>query len=126
MVFTNAQTTAFFTDAAQMGLDARTRAFFDADEGITSVASLGGFLDNEIWDQVLSNARKPPQVVNPPQGDPNHVAAVAVGGLINQAPFRISAKSLQRLKISAIAVSYYEMTDRALSPQNMHWNRILQ
>ena len=107
-----------------MGLTARTRGFLNTDEGIDSVAALGGFLGKEIWDQVLSNARKPPQVVNPAAGNPGHVAAVAVGALINQAPFTISAKSLQRLMVSAVAVSFYEQTDRPLSHQNMHWDRI--
>ena len=124
MVFTALQTTAFFTDAAQMGLPARTRTFLDIEEGIDSVASLGSFLDKDIWDQVLSNARKPPQVVNPPAGDAGHVAGLAVGALMNQAPYRVSAKSLLRLMISATAVLYYEQTGRALTAANMHWNRV--
>ena len=124
MVFTAAQTTAFFTEAAQMSLPARTRNYLRNEEGIDSVASLEGFLDKDIWDQVLSNARRPPQVVNPAAGNAIHVAGVAVGALMNQAPYGISARSLLRLKISAKAVSFYEQTGRALSAVNMHWNRI--
>ena len=124
MVFTALQTTAFFTDAAQMSLPARTRTYLRNEEGIDSVASLEGFLDKDIWDQVLSNARRPPQVVNPAAGNAIHVAGVAVGALMNQAPYGISARSLLRLRISAKAISYYEQAGRALSAGNMHWNRI--
>ena len=108
MVFTALQTTAFFTEAAQMSLPACTRNFLDDEEGTNSVASLGSFLDKDIWDQVLSNACKPPQVVNPHAGEAGHVAGLAVGTLVNQAPYRVSDKSLLRLRISATAVSYYE------------------
>ena len=107
-----------------MALPNRTRVFLRDEEGIDSVASLSNFLDKDIWDQVLANARKPPQVVNPPAGDAGHVAGLAVGALMNQAPYRVSAKSLLRLKISATAVSYYEQTGRALTAANMHWNRV--
>ena len=124
MVFTAAQTTAFFTEATQMSLPVRTRNYLSNEEGIDSVASLEGFLDKDIWDQVLSNARRPPQVVNPPANEAGHVAGVAIGALMNQAPYGISARSLLRLKISAKAISYYEQTGRALSTGNMHWNRI--
>ena len=124
MVFTAAQTTAFFTEATQMSLPVRTRNYLSNEEGIDSVASLEGFLDKDIWDQVLSNARRPPQVVNPPANEAGHVAGVAIGALMNQAPYGISARSLLRLRISAKAISYYEQAGRALSAGNMHWNRI--
>ena len=104
MVFTAAQTTAFFTEATQMSLPVRTRNYLSNEEGIDSVASLEGFLDKDIWDQVLSNARRPPQVVNPPANEAGHVAGVAIGALMNQAPYGISARSLLRLKISAKAI----------------------
>ena len=71
-----------------------------------------------------SNARRPPQFVNPPAGNAAHVAGVAPGALMNQAPYGISARSLLRLMISAKAVSFYEQTGRSLSAVNMHWNRI--
>ena len=46
MPIANAQTTAFFTDAGQMGLSARTRTFLQS-EGIDNVSDLGEFTTAE-------------------------------------------------------------------------------
>ena len=110
MVFTNPQTTAFFTDAAQMALEARTRVFL-ATEGITTVDDLKEFTTSESWKQILENAKYPPQIADP--ANPGHMIA--------QAPFRISAKSLIRLKVAALAVAYYEDTSRPLTAAGMQW-----
>ena len=89
MPITNAQATAFFTEAAQMGLSHRTRAFLQT-EGINTVDDLGEFTTAEDWKQIVDNARKPPMIP-----DPGHPAAQ-----IHQEPFRIPTKSLNRLKLS--------------------------
>ena len=108
MVFTNPQTTAFFTDAAQMALEARTRVFL-ATEGITTVDDLKEFTTSESWKQILENAKYPPQIADP--ANP--------GQLMAQPPFRISAKSLIRLKVTALAVAYYEDTSCPLTAPSM-------
>ena len=80
MVFTNAQTTAFFEDRAQMHLEGRTQIFLQS-EGITNVTDLEEFVTDESWKQVLENCKRPPQIT--------------VGGVLqDQAPFRIGARSL--------------------------------
>ena len=61
MVFTNPQTPAFFTDAAQMALEDRTRLFL-ATEGITTMDDLKEFTTSESWKQILENAKYPPQI----------------------------------------------------------------
>ena len=113
MVLTAGQTTAFFTDAAQMGLSARTRGFLQS-EGITMVEDLAEFSSKDAWTQIVENCKRPPQVAN------------AAGVLVNQAAFHIGAKSLHRLKVAAIAVEYYAATDRALTAQAMQWDSTLK
>ena len=113
MVFTAAQTTSFFEDADQMGLAHRTRVFLQG-EGITTVEDLSEFTSDDVWKQIVANARKPPQTVN------------AAGDLVDQAPFQIGAKALQRLKVAAIAVEYYASTARPLTAGAMVWNSRLK
>ena len=110
MPITNAQATAFFTEAAQMGLSNRTRAFLQT-EGINTVDDLGEFTTAEDWKQIVDNARKPPMIPDP--------ANPAVQ--IHQEPFRIPTKSLNRLKVAAIAVKHYEETSRELTAPIMQW-----
>ena len=111
MPITNAQTVAFFTDAAQMGLSARTRAFLQT-EGIDSVADLGEFTTTADWKQIVDNARKPPMIP-----DPNNAA-----NQIHQEPFRIPTKSLNRLRVAVRAVKHYEETSRELTAAMMTWD----
>jgi hypothetical protein len=108
MVFTIAQTTAFFTAPDQMGLEARTRVHLQS-EGIVNVEDLAEFKDDDDWKQVIENCRKPPKIPD------------ANGVLQEQEAFRIGAKSLHRLKVAAKAVRYYQGTDRPLSAANMQW-----
>jgi len=44
---------------------------------------------------------------------------------IPQTPFVSGAKSIKRIKIAAIAVSYYTSIDRDTTPNNMHYQRTL-
>ncbi len=113
MVFTAAQVTAFFEDGNQMGLSNRTRVYLGT-EGIAHPSDLVDFVESEAWDQLIENCKRPPQVPDPANA----------GQLINQAPFRLPAKSLTRLRIAAKVVEYYVMTSRPLSATNMMWVRL--
>eukprot|EP00956_Cyclotella_meneghiniana_P044140 scaffold303339_cov89-Cyclotella_meneghiniana.AAC.1 len=113
MVLTAGQTTAFFTDANQMGLTARTRGYLQT-EGISMIEDLLEFSSKDSWTQIVENCKRPPQVTD------------AAGNLVNQAAFHIGAKSLHRLQVAAIAVEYYAATDRTITPQAMQWDTTLK
>jgi len=115
MVLTGPQTTAFYTDAAQMALSARTRGYLQG-EGITSVDDLAEFTEKDCWKQILENCKYPPRIPDP--ANP--------GAMIQQESFRISAKSIMRLKVAAIAVEYYAATDRPLTAGAVVWNSRLK
>ena len=108
MVFTGAQTTAFFENNVQMGLENRVRVYLQ-DEGINDVDDLEEFATNEAWSQVLENCKRPPRVAN------------AAGVLQEQAAYRIGAKSLRRLKVASKCVAYYAATGRDRTADNMMW-----
>ena len=110
MVLTNAQTTAFFTDAHQMNLPGRTRIFLQS-KGITSPEDLAKFTTKEAWEQVLENCKRPPQIPDP--------ANAAL--MINDQPYRMPAKSLMRLKVAALAIKYYQDTARPLTAGMLIW-----
>ena len=57
MVFTVAQTTAFFTDADQLAITAETRIQL-ATEGLANVEDLAEF-DDESLKQITDNLRRP-------------------------------------------------------------------
>ena len=58
MVFTAAQTTTFFENAAQMGLENRVRVYLQ-DEGINDVDDLEEFTTSESWKQIIENCKRP-------------------------------------------------------------------
>ena len=109
------QTTAFFTEDGQMGLSARTRTYLQ-DEGIVTADDLSEFATKDSWTQVIDNCRKPPKIPDP----------INAGQLIEQEAFRIKSKSLMRLKVAAIAASYYEATSRPLTATSMTWTHRLK
>ena len=113
MVFTAPQVTAFFEDAAQMGLSNRTRLYLQ-DEGITHPDDLFEFTDKDAWAQIVETCKRPPQVpgvgVNAP--------------LVSQQPFQLPAKSLLRLKVASKVVEFYMRTARPLTAANMRWVRL--
>jgi hypothetical protein len=114
-MITAPQTTAFFTDMAQIGLPARTRAYLQ-DEGIVTVSDLADFTKKDSWNQVVENCKRPPYMPDP--ANP--------GALIARQPFRISAKSLNRLKVAAIAVEYYAETNHTLTAASVVWTSRLK
>lgn len=113
MVLTAAQTTAFFTDAGQMGLEARTRNQLQL-EGIVNVEDLAEFTEDDTWKQIIDNCRRPPKITD------------ATGALVEQEAFHISGKSLHRIQVAAVAVEYYLATGRPLSAAIIEWNTTLK
>ena len=93
MVFTNAQTHSFFTDADQMGLSDPTVNRL-ATKGITAVGDLSEFSKENINNLATTTRRDP--------------AAPAFG-----------VKSQKRIIISANLVYYYELIGRTISHVNM-------
>ena len=112
MVFTNAQTTAFFEDADQIGLSNRTRVEMQ-NEGVLTVDDLDDFEDSD-WDKIVENLRRPPRLPDP----------VNPGQVIAQNPFVMGARSTKRLKIAAAAVRFYKATDRAIEHGMMKWSTL--
>ena len=108
MVLTAAQTTAFFTDAAQMALAAATHAQIQV-EGITQVSDLAE-LDDDGFDTLTANLRKPVGRVP----DPNPHAAA--GATIPTPPFVFGVKSQLRLNsgIRFPEYSYQDTVDTTL------------
>ena len=115
MPLTNQQTTDLFTQPDQMGLEARTWAFL-TNEGIQFADDMSIFKKKESWKQLLENCKRPPQIA-----DPNNP-----GQMIDDRPYRIGAKSLMRLRVLAVAVSYYEETARPLSVASVQWDQRLK
>ena len=113
MVFTPLQITAFFEEAAQMGLPHRTRQYLQG-EGINHPDDLAEFTEKEAWAQIVEACKRPPQVAAPAGG----------GALQNQVPFQLPAKSLLRLRVAAMVVEYYNRTSRPLTAANMSWTRL--
>ena len=114
MVFTNAQTTAFFQDAGQMSIPPATVAQL-VNEGIQNVEDLEEFGDDE-FKQIANNLKSPPAIPDP--ANP--------GAMIRPPPFVLGAKSLKRLKIAADAVRYYQAIGRDLTAGNMNYTNTLK
>ena len=118
MVFTAAQTAAFFTGANQMAIPNETVAAL-VNEGITSVDDLIDF-DKDSLLQVAESLRKPGDRI--PNPDPN----AAPGATIPRPPYTFGAKSHKRLLSACDIVRYYETVGRPTSSQNMQWNPIIR
>ena len=108
MVFTANQVTAFFEDAAQMGLDHRTRVFLQG-EGIVTPEDLAEFAEEDSWKQLLENCKRPPQI---PDG---------AGNLVDQQPFRLGSKSLRRMKTAALAIKHFIEVGRNIEAHMVMW-----
>ena len=107
------QTTAFFTAAAQIGLDARTYEFLQS-EGVHTISDLFD-INSDIIDTIAANARKPTGRV--PNPDPN----AAPGSTIPTPPYPIAAKSLHRLKVSIRMLKYLAKTGRPVEAATLQW-----
>ena len=98
MVFTAAQTTAFFEDENQMAIPHATMEQL-VNEGISAVADLSEF-DKESIKAIAYNLRWP----------------------LAGNPFVFGAKSQRRLIIVCDLVRYYEKVGRTLSAANVQWS----
>jgi hypothetical protein len=117
MVFTNAQTTAFFEDANQMAIPALTRLQLQT-EGIVTIDDLEEFQEDTLK-QIVDNLRRPSGRV---PADPN----APDGPTIPTPPFVFGAKSLNRLTAAADVVRYYQTTGRELGAVNMRWDPVIK
>ena len=118
MVITAAQTTAFFTEPAQMALPAATHVAI-AQEGLEDLADLVKFYERSLK-KITENLRRPGGRV--PDPDPN----AAAGATILTSAFVFGANSQLRLKAAFDIAQYYETTSRALSAGNMRWNPVIK
>ena len=96
-----------------MGLDNRTRVDSLDAERISTVDGMAEWND-DAWDSWFVNCKRHDKIPDPA----NH------GQLIAQAPFRISVKSIKRLKAAARLVRYYESIGVVLTPANISWDTI--
>ena len=103
MVLTAAQTNAFFTQAAQMGIPAATVNQL-AIEGIATVDDLVDF-DKDTIEQMANNLRRPP------------------GGA---AAFAFGARSQKRLLTATKLVRFYDTIGRTITAANIQWNPIMR
>ena len=111
MVLTNAQTTAFFTEATQTAIPTGTLARMEQ-EVIKTVDDLGEFQKASLK-QVVDNLRNPGGKI--PNPDPN----AAQGATIPTPPFTFGAKSLLRMTITCDIVRYYKTVGQALTAANI-------
>lgn len=117
MVFTAAQTTAFFENPGQMAIPAATRAQLQT-EGIISVDDLSEF-DNDNLKQISENLRRPSGRIPVDPNNPN-------GPTMPTPPFVFGAKSFNRIKASADIIRYYETVDRVITAGNMQWDPVIK
>ena len=111
MVLTNAQTTAFFEDAAQMGIPHATVVQLQ-EEGIDQVDDLVDF-DKDTITQVAANLRRPAgRIADPTPG-------AAAGATIPTPSFVFGAKSQMRLTSAASLLRYYNTVGRNTTAGNL-------
>ena len=118
MVLTAAQNTAFFEDAAQMGIPHETVIQLQQ-EGISTVADLADF-DEDSLKQLADNLRRP----GGRAPDPNPGAAP--GATIPTPPFAFGAKSQKRLLVACNLVRHYNTVGRMITAANMQWNTVMR
>jgi hypothetical protein len=115
MVFTIAQTTAFFKAQDQMGIPTDTRLQL-ANEGIEDVSDF----DKDKLMQVSNNLQHPGgRIANP---DPNTPPRATIA----QPLFVFGAKPQKYLLVACDMVRYYEMIARELSATNMCWKPVIK
>ena len=118
MVFTAAQTTAFFEHADQMGIPHVTMVQLQAEE-ITSVSDLADF-NKDSLQQLADNLRCPGGCIP----DPN--PAAQPGSTIPTPPFIFGAKSQSRIAVVCDLVNYYRTVGCDLTAANLQWNTVMK
>ena len=119
--FTQAQLTAFFTNAPQMALSVAQRDRL-AQEGLILVEDFVDFKDDQL-DQAAKNMRTSIPGFPTTQPDANGVVLVAAVPAVNLV--LISARCMLRLKVASIAYHCYESIERAITPSNMNYTCVL-
>ena len=127
MAFNAATTTAFFTNAPQMGLtnEARIRL---AVEGLATVDDFADF-DAKSLETAVDNLRtyiRPIPAIPEVLDANNNVIQAAVPAVPGLRPCIITARQLTRLKVAAIAYAYYADIGRTLTPANMNYTNVLR
>ena len=118
MVLTAAQTTSFFENTDQMGVQHATVVQL-ALEGIQTVDNLADF-DKEALQQLADNLRRPGGRV------PNPEPGAAAGSTILTPAFVFGAKSQKHLGIACELVWYYNPVGRNLTAANILWNNVFK
>jgi hypothetical protein len=118
MLLTAAQRTAFFEDAAQIGIPNMTVVQLQA-EGLDGLEDLADF-DKETIERIASNLRRPAGRI----ADPNPGAAA--GATIPTPPFAFGAKSQQRLIHSTKLIQFYDTIGHAATAVNLQWTRVMK
>jgi hypothetical protein len=118
MPLTAAQQTAFFEEAAQMGIPNATVVQLQQ-EGIDNVDDLVDF-DKDTIEQIAANLRRPAGRI----ADPNPNAAA--GATIATPPFVLGAKSQQRLIFASKLVRYYNTVGRNATAGNLQWTPVMK
>ena len=116
MVWTAAQTTAFFENQAQMAIPHATVVQL-ANEGISNVEDLADFKEDGLK-QLADNLRRPGGRVP----DPN--PAAGAGATIPTPAFVYGAKSQMRIGVMCNLVRYYKDTGRDITPAMMQWTQV--
>ena len=109
MPFTDAQTLAFFTDAAQMGIPAGTREKL-REEGIDTLEDLKEF-DRESIKRIAESLRCPGGRIADPDGDEP--------AMVPTPPFVFGARSQKRMAEAAEPVRHCDTIQRAFTPINV-------
>jgi hypothetical protein len=118
MPLTAAQTTAFFQDAAQMGIPNETVVQLQA-EGIDTVDDLAEF-DKDTIEQIAANLRRPAGRI------PDPSPGAAAGATIATPPFPLGAKAQMRLIVATELVRYYVTVGRNITAGNIQWNQVMK
>ena len=118
MPLTAAQQTAFFEDAAQMGIPNATAVQLQQ-EGINNVDDLVDF-DKGTIEQIAANLRRPAGRI----ADPNPGAAA--GATVPTPPFVFGAKSQQRLIFAAKLIRCYDTVGRNTTAGNLQWTPVMK
>ena len=98
MVITNAQATAFFETAPQMGIRHRTVVKL-TEEGIVTISNLSEFT-TECLKQISENLRRPTGQ------EPDPTPGAAAGATISVQPFVLGAKRQMRLRAASQLVRF--------------------
>ena len=118
MAITAGATTAFFTDAAQMGLTPETRARL-VTEGIKTVDDLVEN-DAKTIKSIAENLRRPGGRIPDPANGPNDIATIP------QPPFTFGARSQHRLAEACDLLRFYETIGREVTAGNIRFTNVIK